>query len=108
MENVVSNRKFKVGQSVNYTSGRFGVAGSARGIYMITQLLPLTAHDSNRRRGSIKLQSNGTKIVLTVTEHGRRREDQLRSSVAFDKKIANVKRVLLERGFDTSGFDADF
>jgi hypothetical protein len=27
----------------------------------------LTAHDSNRRRGSIKLQSDGTKIVLTVT-----------------------------------------
>jgi hypothetical protein len=28
----------------------------------------LTAHDSNQRRGSIKLQSDGTKIVLTVTE----------------------------------------
>jgi hypothetical protein len=28
----------------------------------------LTAHDSNRRRGSIKLQSDGTKIVLTVME----------------------------------------
>jgi len=27
----------------------------------------LTAHDSNQRRGSIKLQSDGTKIVLTVT-----------------------------------------
>jgi hypothetical protein len=27
----------------------------------------LTAHDSNQRRGSIKLESDGTKIVLTVT-----------------------------------------
>jgi hypothetical protein len=27
----------------------------------------LTAHDRNQRRGSIKLQSDGTKIVLTVT-----------------------------------------
>jgi len=27
----------------------------------------MTAHDSNQRRGSIKLQSDGTKIVLTVT-----------------------------------------
>jgi hypothetical protein len=27
----------------------------------------LIAHDRNQRRGSIKLQSDGTKIVLTVT-----------------------------------------
>jgi hypothetical protein len=27
----------------------------------------LTAHDKNQRRGSIRLQSDGTKIVLTVT-----------------------------------------
>jgi hypothetical protein len=40
VENVVSNHKFKIGQSVNYTSGRFGIAGSARGIHKITQLLP--------------------------------------------------------------------
>ena len=26
----------------------------------------LTAHDTNQRRGSIRLQSDGTKIVLTV------------------------------------------
>jgi len=39
MENAVSNHKFKIGQSVNYTSGLFG-AGSARGVYKITRLLP--------------------------------------------------------------------
>ena len=31
--------KFKIGQSVNYTSGSFGV-GNASGVYKITQLLP--------------------------------------------------------------------
>ena len=41
----MSNHKFKIGQSVNYTSGRFGVAGSARGIYKITQLLPPDGDD---------------------------------------------------------------
>ena len=45
MENAVSNHKFKIGQSVNCTSGRFGVAGSARGIYKITQLLPPEGDD---------------------------------------------------------------
>ena len=34
----MSNHKFKIGQSVNYTSGPFG--DSARGIYRITELLP--------------------------------------------------------------------
>ena len=42
MENVVSNHKFKIGQSVNYTSG---FAGSAKGIYKITQLLPPDGDD---------------------------------------------------------------
>ena len=45
MENAVSNHKFKIGQSVNYTSGRFGFAGSAKGIYKITQLLPSEGDD---------------------------------------------------------------
>jgi hypothetical protein len=36
MENAVSNHKFKIGQSVNYTSGPFGGSG----VYKITQLLP--------------------------------------------------------------------
>ena len=39
MEDAVSSHKFKIGQSVNYTSGPFG-AGSASGVYKITQLLP--------------------------------------------------------------------
>jgi hypothetical protein len=40
----VSNDKFKVGQSVNCTLGRFGpVRGS--GIYTITQLLPPEGDD---------------------------------------------------------------
>jgi hypothetical protein len=49
MENVVNNHKFKIGQSVNYTSGRFGFAGSARGIYKITQLLPPEGDDFQYR-----------------------------------------------------------
>lgn len=36
----MSSHKFKIGQSVNYTSGLIG-AISANGIYTITQLLPL-------------------------------------------------------------------
>ena len=44
MENVVSNHKFKIGQSVNYTSGLFR-AGSAHGIYKITHLLPPEGDD---------------------------------------------------------------
>ena len=43
--NVLSNHKFKIGQSVNYTSSRFGIAGSATGIYKITQLLPSKGDD---------------------------------------------------------------
>ena len=44
MENAVSNHKFKIGQSVNYTSGPFG-AGSTRGVYKITRLLPSEGDD---------------------------------------------------------------
>ena len=40
MGNVASNHKFKIGQSVNCTSGRLGVPGGASGIYKIAQLLP--------------------------------------------------------------------
>ena len=39
MEDAVSSHRFKIGQSVNYTSGPFG-AGSASGVYKIMQLLP--------------------------------------------------------------------
>jgi len=44
MEDAVSNHKFKIGQTVNYTSGPFG-AGSARGVYKITRLLPPEGDD---------------------------------------------------------------
>ena len=44
MENAVNNHKFKIGQSVNYTSGPFG-AGIATGVYKITRLLPLEGND---------------------------------------------------------------
>jgi hypothetical protein len=42
MEDAVSSHKFKIGQSVNYTSGPFGVGSGSR-VYKITQLLPPTA-----------------------------------------------------------------
>ena len=38
MEDAVSRHRFRIGQSVNYTSGPFGV-GSGNGVYKITQLL---------------------------------------------------------------------
>ena len=40
----MSGHKFKIGQSVNYTSGPFG-AGNAGSIYKITQLLPSEGDD---------------------------------------------------------------
>ena len=40
----MSGRKFKIGQSVSYTSRPFG-AGSASGVYKITQLLPPEGDD---------------------------------------------------------------
>lgn len=39
----MSSHKFKIGQSVSYTSGPFG--GSASGVYKITQLLPPEGDD---------------------------------------------------------------
>ena len=44
MENAVSNHKFKIGQSVNYTSRPFG-AVTAAGVYKITRLLPPKGDD---------------------------------------------------------------
>lgn len=41
---IVSNHKFKVGQSVNYNSGPFGALRGS-GIYTVTQLLPPEAND---------------------------------------------------------------
>jgi hypothetical protein len=40
----VSGHKFKIGQSVTYTSRPFA-AGSASGVYKITQLLPPEGDD---------------------------------------------------------------
>jgi hypothetical protein len=37
MEAALTSHKFKIGQSVNYTSGAFGIGS---GVYKITQLLP--------------------------------------------------------------------
>ena len=44
MGDAVSNHKFKIGQSVNYTSGPFGAA-SVSGVYKITRLLPPEGDD---------------------------------------------------------------
>ena len=44
MEDAVSNHKFRIGQSVNYTSGLFG-AGSAGSVYKIPRLLPPEGND---------------------------------------------------------------
>ena len=40
----MSNHKFKIGQSVNYTSGPFGPVGPSN-VYKITQLLPPEGDD---------------------------------------------------------------
>jgi len=44
MEDAVSSHRFKIGQSVNYTSGPFAQA-VASGVYKITQLLPPEGDD---------------------------------------------------------------
>ena len=44
----MSDHKFKVGQSVSYTTGPFGRA-SATSIYMITALLPPHGEDQQYR-----------------------------------------------------------
>jgi hypothetical protein len=48
MENAVAHHKFKIGQSVTYTSGPFG-AGGASNVYKITQLLPPEGDDFQYR-----------------------------------------------------------
>jgi hypothetical protein len=47
-EDTVSEHKFKVGQSVSYTSGPFGRGGGS-GVYRITQLLPPEGDDCQYR-----------------------------------------------------------
>jgi hypothetical protein len=44
MEDVMPDHKFKIGQSVNFTSGPFGRGGSS-GVYKVTQLLPPEGDD---------------------------------------------------------------
>ena len=44
MEEAVSSHKFKIGQSVSYTSRPLG-AGTVSGLYKITQLLPPEGDD---------------------------------------------------------------
>jgi hypothetical protein len=48
MESAVSDHKFKVGQSVQYTSGPNG-RGTADGGYKVTQLLPPEGDDRQYR-----------------------------------------------------------
>jgi len=52
LEDAVRSHKFKIGQSVSYTSGVFG-AGSASSIYKITQLLPPEGDDFQYRIKSV-------------------------------------------------------
>ncbi|MGA7489321.1 MAG: hypothetical protein WBW74_20545 [Xanthobacteraceae bacterium] len=47
-EKDLSDHKFKVGQSVLYTSGPFG-RGAASGVYRVTQLLPSEGDDCQYR-----------------------------------------------------------
>jgi hypothetical protein len=47
-ENDLSDHKFRVGQSVLYTSGPFG-RGTASGVYKVTQLLPSEGDDCQYR-----------------------------------------------------------
>ena len=48
MEDSVHEHKFKVGQSVSFTSGSFGRGGTS-GIYKVTQLLPPEGDDDQYR-----------------------------------------------------------
>jgi hypothetical protein len=48
MEGSVQDHKFKVGQSVSFTSGPIG-RGGANGVYKVTQLLPPDGDDYQYR-----------------------------------------------------------
>ena len=48
MERSAQDHKFKVGQSVSFTSGPFG-RGGTNGIYKVTQLLPPEGDDYQYR-----------------------------------------------------------
>jgi hypothetical protein len=53
MEVFVPDHKFKVGQSVSFTSGPFG-RGGTNGIYTVIQLLPAEGDDYQYRIKSAK------------------------------------------------------
>ena len=57
MERCVPEHKFKVGQSVSFTSGPFG-RGGASGIYKITQLLPPEDDDSRTEQKATVNRAN--------------------------------------------------
>jgi hypothetical protein len=48
MESAMSDHKFKVGQSVHFTSGSYD-RGGASGVYKVTQLLPSEGDDRQYR-----------------------------------------------------------
>lgn len=48
MEGSVQDHRFKVGQSVSFTSGPFG-RGGTNGVYKVTQLLPSEGDDFQYR-----------------------------------------------------------
>jgi hypothetical protein len=48
MESTLSDHKFKVGQTVHYTSGPYGRSATS-GVYKITQLLPPEGDDRQYR-----------------------------------------------------------
>ena len=54
----MQHHKFKIGQSVSFTSGPFG-RGSPNDIYKIVQLLPLEGYDYQYRTKSANERTNG-------------------------------------------------
>ena len=49
MEDSLSEHKFKVGQTVHFTSGPYGRGGGGGGAYKVTQLLPPEGDDCQYR-----------------------------------------------------------
>ena len=67
MERTLSDHKFKIGQSVHYTSGPHG-RGTANGVYKITQLLPSEGDD---RQSRIKSASEPHERVVRESQLAR-------------------------------------
>lgn len=67
-ENDLSDHKFKIGQSVLYTSGIYG-RGAASGVYKITQLLPSESDDCQYR-----IKSSGEPHERVVKESQLKRD----------------------------------